>query len=267
MVGCAPQNCTTEDVDNCRVSRETSPMRTVVVTGSSGAIGAAAVRRFTESGFLVVGLDRDPSALASEVFRPRAVDLRDESALDSTLRYAIPQGSLAHVVAVAGGALPQEPSTQDDAGRVPVALFVESLIDNLVTQFTTIRATLPHLRRCEDSNRSITLTSSFNAISGQGMPGYSAAKAGLIGLMYSLVAPLGSEGIRINTVAPGTIRTPRTENIWSHNPDHFDRLIESTALGRLGTPDDVAAVYFAVTTLMSHMTGHVLVVDGGQLAR
>ncbi len=96
------------------------------------------------------------------------------------------------------------------------------------------------------------------------MPAYSAAKAGLTGLMHGLVVPLGRDGIRVNVVAPGTIRTPRTERIWGHVDGHFERLEAGTALGRLGTPEDVARAYLAVIALLTHVTGTVLVVDGGQ---
>jgi NAD(P)-dependent dehydrogenase (short-subunit alcohol dehydrogenase family) len=82
--------------------------------------------------------------------------------------------------------------------------------------------------------------------------------------MRALTAPLGREGIRINVVAPGTVRTPRTERIWAHVPDHFPRLEATTALGRLASPDDVARAYLALATLLTHVTGEVLVVDGGQ---
>ena len=99
------------------------------------------------------------------------------------------------------------------------------------------------------------------------MPAYSAAKAGLIGLMHALVSPLGAKGIRINVIAPGTIRTPRTERIWAHRPEHFQRLATGTALGRVGAPEDVGRAFLAVATLLTHVTGQVLVVDGGQMVK
>jgi NAD(P)-dependent dehydrogenase (short-subunit alcohol dehydrogenase family) len=99
------------------------------------------------------------------------------------------------------------------------------------------------------------------------MPAYSAAKAGLVGMMRALTAPLGAEGIRVNVVAPGTVRTPRTERIWSSDPGHFERLERGTALGKLGTPDDVSRVFVALATWLTHVTGQVIVVDGGQMVK
>ena len=86
-------------------------------------------------------------------------------------------------------------------------------------------------------------------------------------MMHALVDPLGGEGIRINVIAPGSVRTPRTERIWQHDADHFERLEAGTALGRLGTPDDIARSFIALATLLSHVTGQVLVVDGGQMVK
>jgi NAD(P)-dependent dehydrogenase (short-subunit alcohol dehydrogenase family) len=180
------------------------------------------------------------------------------------LQRASDAGTLHHLVQIAGGALPEEPRTQHDPALLATEVFRGSLERNLTSQFITLRAALPWFRRGQDADRSVTFTSSWNALSAQGMPAYSAAKAGLIGMMHALVRPLGAEGIRCNVVAPGTIRTPRTERIWSHDPAHFDRLAASAATGRLGVPDDVASTCLALARDLAHVTGQVLVVDGGQ---
>ena len=238
---------------------------TVLITGDAGAIGSAVSSMILESGRSVLGLDLANRDLTDEDGHlTLLVDVSDENAVDEALSELDRMPPLAHVVAVAGGALAREPTTQDDPRAVDVEMFRASLDRNLTSQFITLRAALPWLRSNAGAERSIVLTSSFNAISPQGMPAYSAAKAGLIGLMNALVRPLGSEGIRINTVAPGTIRTPRTESIWAHEPDHFDRLGSSAALGRVGSPGDVARVCRALVSDLTHVTGQVIVVDGGQ---
>lgn len=238
----------------------------VLVTGAAGAIGAATARAFLEAGFAVVGIDRDAAVESTlgEGYVGFRADLADEAALAGVLDEARHVGRLLHVIGVAGGALPEEPRTQEDPGALPLERFRESLDANLVTQFALLRGTLPWLEEAPEADRSITFTSSFNALTGAGMPAYSAAKAGLIGMARALAVPLGRRGIRVNVVAPGTIRTPRTERIWGHVPGHFERLEAGTALGRLGTPEDVARAFLAVATLLNHVTGQVLVVDGGQ---
>jgi 3-oxoacyl-[acyl-carrier protein] reductase len=241
----------------------------VLITGAAGAIGQATVERFTKAGFLVIGLDRDPkiTGLANGDCFGAQVDICDATALARVMQRFRPQGRLRHVISIAGGALPEEPLQQDDPAHLDPKIFEDSIRINLTTHFLLLHASLPWLREGRDIDRSITFTSSFNALSGWGMPAYSAAKAGLLGMMNALVTPLGASNIRTNVVAPGTIRTPRTERIWSHEPTHFESLEKTSALARLGTPKDVADAFFAIATLLTHVTGQVLVVDGGQMVK
>jgi NAD(P)-dependent dehydrogenase (short-subunit alcohol dehydrogenase family) len=242
--------------------------RTVLVTGSAGAIGRATTGRFLELGMTVLGIDRVAQADdegADARHRHVTVDLEDAESTEAQIQAALADlPPLAHVVGIAGGALPFEPGSQHEPERITHAQFRESLEANLTTQFTIVRACLGFLGAAPDEDRSITLTSSFNALSAQGMPAYSAAKAGIIGLMHALVIPLGNRGIRINVVAPGTVRTPRTERLWAGTPDHFARLEDGAALGRLAQPADVAEAFVALAVHLRHVSGHVLVVDGGQ---
>jgi NAD(P)-dependent dehydrogenase (short-subunit alcohol dehydrogenase family) len=241
---------------------------TVIVTGAAGALGRATVSAFLEAGFDVVGLDRDAAVVdvATAGYRGLQLDVTDEDAVDATLGDLHDSGRLRHLVQVAGGALPEEPATQHDPQLLSPDLFRRSVEANLTSQYVVLRAALPWLRSATGTDRSVTLISSWNALSAQGMPAYSAAKAGLIGMMHALVWPLGREGVRINVVAPGTIRTPRTERIWAHDVGHFERLADTAAIGRLGEPDDVAATCLALATTLTHVCGQVLVVDGGQSA-
>jgi NAD(P)-dependent dehydrogenase (short-subunit alcohol dehydrogenase family) len=237
----------------------------VLVTGAAGAIGTATVLALLDANCSVIGIDRNPDVtdVAGTGYRGIQADVTDDGA-GVTIEEALAGRPLHHLIGVAGGALPSEPETQDDPMLVDPELFRSSIEANLTSQFMVLRWVLPSLRQTDASDRSIVLTSSFNALSAQGMPGYSAAKAGLIGMMHALVNPLGREGIRINVVAPGTIRTPRTESLWGAVPGHFDRLLQGTALARLGEPSDVAETYVALTLRLSHVTGQVIVVDGGQ---
>lgn len=239
----------------------------VLVTGAAGAIGSATVEAFLDGGYDVIGLDRADEVVErpEKGYRGIVVDLTDDAAVERAMARALQWGPLRHVVQIAGGALPVEPRTQDDPAELSVDAFRASIEANLTTQFTVLRACLPALRAMPEVDRSILLTSSFNALTGCGMPAYSAAKAGLVGMMHALTEPLGREGIRINVVAPGTIRTPRTEELYRDVEGHFERLEASTALGRLGVPTDVAASFLALARDLTHVTGQVLVVDGGQM--
>ncbi len=139
---------------------------------------------------------------------------------------------------------------------------MRSLDQNLVTAWIALHAALPHLRAV-GGDRSITLTSSTDALAAYGLPAYAAAKAGLLGLVRSLAATLGADGIRINAVAPGDVPTARNVREWAHVPGWYDRLREASVLDRLGTPADIAETYLALIDLQ-HVTGQTIVVDGGQ---
>lgn len=235
-------------------------MTVVLVTGAAGGLGGALVSALVERGDRVVALDREPIARVGVT--AHSLDLADEEAVAGALADSAARGlAIQHVVAIAGGALPAEKAGADVA-QLPLEVFRASLELNLVTAWITLRLALPYLRRAE-GDRSITLTTSTDALVSYGLPAYAAAKAGLIGLVHSLAGQLGGDGIRINAVAPGDVPTPRNIREWGHVPGWYDRLRESVPLGRLGTPEDIAAAYLALID-MRHVTGQIIVVDGGQ---
>jgi NAD(P)-dependent dehydrogenase (short-subunit alcohol dehydrogenase family) len=235
-------------------------MTDVLVTGAAGGLGSGLVAALVARGDRVVAIDRVHPERDDIV--AYTLDLAYERAVAGALADAAGHGlGISHVVAIAGGALPEE-KTGADVAELPLEVFRASLELNLVTAWITLRAALPHLRRA-DGDRSITLTTSTDALASYGLPAYAAAKAGLIGLVNSLAGSLGGDGIRINAVAPGDVPTERNVREWGHVPGWYERLRESAPLGRLGTPEDIAAAYLALID-MRHVTGQVIVVDGGQ---
>jgi NAD(P)-dependent dehydrogenase (short-subunit alcohol dehydrogenase family) len=239
----------------------------VVISGAGGSIGGEVVARFEDRGLRVVGVDRAPTdewiRPPSAGSRPIVVDVADEAALEAELAATVDGGPIHHVVAVAGGAVDGEAAAAGCSGSLPVEAFRRSLEQNLVTAYSLVRAVLPALRRA-DGDRSIGLCGSFAPRVGFHLPAYTAAKAGLEGLATSLATQLGPEGIRVNVVAPGTVRTPRNERQWASDPGRFERIAAAAPLGRLAEPADVAAAFAALALDLGHVTGQVLVVDGGQ---
>lgn len=232
---------------------------TVVVTGAAGGIGAAAVRQFLDAGYEVVGLDRNVSVRTLFDFpsyRGLVVDVTDAGALQDL---SLGIGPVSHLVVVAGGALAEEVA----ADFVEPGVWQASIDANLSSAYNTVYAFREELMAAA-GDRSVTLTSSINAIQGFGLIPYSAAKAGLTGMMHGMLRPLGALGIRVNCVLPGTTPTPRTIEEWRGVPDHFDRMAAQVPLGKLGTVDDVATVIRCVALEMSHVHGSEIVVDGGQ---
>lgn len=255
--------------------------RVAVVTGAVGAIGSAVVAALLDGGYTVVGIDRlDPQSDAARELRredrhsgERAAagryvsllaDVRDIEAVAGCARVAQEIGDVCHVVGVAGGAVPGEP-VADDPALIDLDMFRASLELNLVSQFTVVREFVPLVRKATAAygDASLTMTSSINGVVGMRMPGYSAAKAGLLGLVRVLANQLGRDGIRVNAVSPGTVRTARTERIWAHDDGHFERLERRCPTASLATPEDVAAVVMMLVNTPG-VTGQNLIVDGGQ---
>jgi NAD(P)-dependent dehydrogenase (short-subunit alcohol dehydrogenase family) len=132
---------------------------------------------------------------------------------------------------------------------------------NLDGAFLCIRAFQDHLLA---AGGSIVNMGSVNGIGMYGNPAYSAAKAGLMHLTRCLAVEFGPQGLRVNAVAPGTVRTRAWEERLAVNPLVFDELNAFYPLRKVATPADVAAaVAFLVSDDASHITGVVLPVDGG----
>jgi NAD(P)-dependent dehydrogenase (short-subunit alcohol dehydrogenase family) len=101
---------------------------------------------------------------------------------------------------------------------------------------------------------------------GRGFPAYVASKHGIIGLTKATALDYGPQGIRVNAVCPGTIYTPMYERRVGNDPETTARIISEIPLRRLGQPEDVAeAVVWLCSDGASFVTGHALVVDGGDI--
>lgn len=109
---------------------------------------------------------------------------------------------------------------------------------------------------------SIITISSISGISGAvGQTNYAASKGAAVSFTKSLARELGSMGIRVNAVVAGLIKTDMTEGL---KQDVVDRIVKGAALGRIGTPAEVAdAVLFLASERASYITGQSLIVDGG----
>jgi NAD(P)-dependent dehydrogenase (short-subunit alcohol dehydrogenase family) len=238
---------------------------TVLVTGAAGAIGSATVLALEMRGHRVVGLDRKPAPESSVAAAWMQHDLCDTAGTEQLLAESPVLEGLQHVIAVAGGPIEREIGQLDPA-EVPVDLFAASVQLNLVAQYAIVRASAARAEmEAPHVDRSITLISSLNALRGYGMPGYSSAKAGLLGLVVALALPLGRRGFRINAVVPGTVLTEQFRQEYASAPSLAERLLHAGASKRGTRPEDVARAIVAVLELQQ-MTGQYLVIDGGQLA-
>jgi 3-oxoacyl-[acyl-carrier protein] reductase len=109
--------------------------------------------------------------------------------------------------------------------------------------------------------RIIGITSVVGATGNAGQANYTAAKAGIAGMMKSLAAEYAKRGVTANCVAPGFIATPMTDKL---NEKQREAILQRVPAGRLGAPDDVAAaVVYLASNEASYVTGQTLHVNGG----
>lgn len=95
---------------------------------------------------------------------------------------------------------------------------------------------------------------------------YSVSKAGLVMLTRVMARECGAQGIRVNCICPGLIKTKLSEGLWS-NEEYCESFVAQKALGRIGLPDElVGAAVFLASDASSFVTGAVLPVDGGMIA-
>jgi NAD(P)-dependent dehydrogenase (short-subunit alcohol dehydrogenase family) len=127
------------------------------------------------------------------------------------------------------------------------------------------RALLPQM--LERGSGVILNISSVNGLMAIGESAYAAAKAGMINLTGNMAIHYGDQGVRVNCIAPGTIKTPIWNERLEREPDAMDHIVPWYPLGRVGTPEDVAkAALFLCSDDASWITGVTLPVDGGLTA-
>jgi len=228
---------------------------TAVVAGGAGSIGRVLCRALADRGYRVVVLDAaaDATQVARDVgAEARRCDLTDHAAI----RDSVSDLGQVDVLVNSVGSWPRaavdafDPAEWDRVIRL-----------NLSAPMYTIAALLPELRAARGS---VVNLSSTTALRGAPtMIAYSAAKAGLLGLTRSLAVALGPDGVRVNCVLPGVLRT---ESNADFPAGPFERARTERALGRDGQAGDITgAVLFFATQGSEFVTGQSLIVDGGQL--
>jgi 3-oxoacyl-[acyl-carrier protein] reductase len=229
--------------------------KVALVTGASRGIGRAIAEELARHGAKVVGTATSESGAAKVPGIGKVLNVRDAAQMDSVVESIQKElGEIQILVNNAG-------ITRDNlALRMKDAEWDEVIETNLRAIFRLSRAVMRGMMKAR-WGRIINITSVVGASGNPGQANYAAAKAGVMGLTKTLARELGSRNITVNCVAPGFIDTDMTRAL---SDDQRKALLEQIPLGRLGTPQDVAAaVAYLASPSGGYVTGAVLHVNGG----
>ncbi|HEX9058839.1 MAG TPA: 3-oxoacyl-[acyl-carrier-protein] reductase [Clostridia bacterium] len=239
--------------------------KTAVITGSARGLGKAIALRFAELGANIVlngsltsnSVDETFEEFKAAGYNVIAVkgDVRDSNDVKSIMDNAVKAFGRIDILVNNAGITKDKPMammSEDDWDNV--------LDINLKGTFLCTKAASKIMIK-QKYGKIINITSVAGLYGNKGQVNYSSSKAGLIGLTKSIAKELASRGITCNAVAPGLIRTDMTDILSEEVRNEYTKKI---ALGRLGTPEDVAnLVSFLASDYSDYITGQVINIDGG----
>ena len=242
--------------------------RAAIVTGAAGGMGRATALLLASEGAKVAVTDLDLAAceaVAAEAgpdARAFALDVADGAAIQRVVReVAAHFGRIDILINNAG----VSSFASLEAGEEYEAVWHRAIAVMLTAHQRMVRAALPFLRQ-SDAARIVNIASTEGLGATPGDTPYVAAKTGVTGLTRGLAVDLGREGITVNCICPGPIRTGMTDAVPEADKAVFAR--RRTALRRYGEPEEVAHVTLSlVLPASSYITGAIIPVDGGLTAR
>ncbi|KDE58012.1 short-chain dehydrogenase [Halostagnicola sp. A56] len=244
--------------------------KTALVTGAGSGIGRATAEHFAHYGANVVVADIDTEGGTETVDQIEAaggeavfvqVDVTDESDVEAMVETACDTyGGLdiAHNNAgIEGGNAPLTEQSMDNWQRV--------LDINLTGVWLAMKYELPKLT--DTDGGAIVNTSSIAGLSADGSAPYTASKHGVVGLTKSAAVRYAEQGVRINAVCPGVVRTPMVERTLEEHSEAVEAMTREQPLGRMAEPEEIAStVAWLASDDASFVNGHALPVEGGKLA-
>lgn len=233
-----------------------------LVTGGGSGIGLAVVRRLIGEGAAVVVADLDPGKADTEGAETVLCDVTDPVQVEAAAAIAEPVDL---VVANAGVASPLRELWDTDPAEFDRVMSV-----NVRGVYLTLKYTLPGM--VQRGSGAVVVTASAAGLRGvDWMGAYCASKHAVVGMVRSVALDVADQGVRVNAVCPGTVRTPLLSQLRDTEPELLERVRRAgttlVPMDRLGEPDEAAAVIvFLLSDEASFMTGAAVPVDGGHTA-
>ena len=228
-----------------------------IITGAAQGIGRQIAEQFAADGATVYACDRQEFTTNNEHIHPVVMDITDAASAKANLMQIFKnEGRIDCLVNNAGivynrkiGMITREETERMFLVNVIAALELIQLCSRLMTR---------------NGGGSIVNIASVTAVLGSpGQVAYSATKGAIISMTKSAAKELASQGIRVNAVAPGIVKTERFAELYESDGNKIDERIQRIALGRLGTPEDIAhACAFLASDRANYISGQILGVDG-----
>jgi NAD(P)-dependent dehydrogenase (short-subunit alcohol dehydrogenase family) len=247
--------------------------KNALVTGGGRGLGKAMASALAEAGanIAIIDVDQETAEQSADEIAEIGVettaveaDVTDEAEMEAMVETVTDHLGSIDVLLNNAGVASNAPATE-----MSVEDWQRTIDVNLTGVFLCAKHVGRHMiERGEGSIINISSMSGFVANYPQPQIGYNASKAGVVMVTRSLASEWAEHGIRVNSIAPGYMRTDLVDEVLEADPEMEEIWLEYTPMGRLGRPEELGGiVVFLASEASSYMTGEVVAYDGGYTIR